>query len=192
MANTDSPFGAVAVGTSDGSDYHGKAQRVEFLAADGVACFIGDFVKRTGTGGTDGKTPVVAQAAATDALVGVLVSLEPDFTDEGSLTSNHRTASTARFGKVLMGSDVLYTVQEDSVGGALTTAEVGENVDIAVAAGSTITGISAMELDSSSQVSTTAQLRLRRVDGVLGNALGTNAKWVVNINENQDDHGAGI
>jgi len=192
MANVDSPFGAVAIGTSDGSDYHGKMREVEFLAADAVAAFIGDFVTLTGTTGTDGFTPVVAQAAAGDSVIGVLVSLVPTFEDEGSLTLNNRLASTARKGYVLFGSDVLYTMQEDSVGGALVAADQGLNVDIVVAAGDTITGISAMEIDSSTILQATGQLRLRRVDRGPDNELGINAKWVVNINENQDDHGAGV
>lgn len=192
MANTDSPFGAVAIGTSDGSDYHGKLREVAFLAGDAVACFIGDFVKLTGTGTADGLKPVVAQAAASNTLVGVLVSLVPDFTDEGSLTTNHRLASTARTGMVLFGSDVLYVMQEDSVGGALAVTDIARNAEIIVAAGDTISGISAMEIDSSTVVDATAQLRLRRIDASLDNALGVNAKWIVNINENQDDHGAGV
>ena len=32
MANVDRPFGLRPVGTTDGSDYHGKLMRVEFLA----------------------------------------------------------------------------------------------------------------------------------------------------------------
>ena len=47
MANTDSPFGFVPIGTTDGSDYHGKMREVEFLDTDAVACFIGDMVKLT-------------------------------------------------------------------------------------------------------------------------------------------------
>ncbi len=192
MANTDSPFGAVPIGTSDGADYHGKLREVEFLASDATACFINDFVTLTGTAGADGFTPVVTQAAAGDSLIGTLVSLVPTFEDEGSLTLNYRTASSARKGYVAFGSDVLYTMQEDSDGGALTAADAGQNVDIVVAAGDTITGYSAMEIDSSSAVGTTAQLRLRRLDGPPDNELGDYAKWVVNINENQDDHGAGV
>ncbi len=192
MANTDAPFGLTPIGTTDGSDYHGKLREVEFLATDAVAAFIGDLVKLTGTGGTDGKTPVVAQAAAGDSSVGVLVSLTPTFEDEGSLTTNHRLASTSRKGFAAFGSDVLYAIQEDSVGGSLVTGDIARNVDVVVGAGDTITGISGMEIDSDSVVDATAQLRLRHVQRAIDNALGTNARWIVNINENQDDHGAGV
>lgn len=189
MANTDSPFGAVAVGTSDGSDYHGKLREVEFLAADAVAAFIGDFVKLTGTTGADGFTPVVAQAAATDALVGVLVSLTPTFEDEGSLTLNHRLASTSRKGFVAFGSDVLYVAQSSTT---LVAADAGQNADITVAAGDTITGISGMEIGAVIAAGATGQLRLRRVDQAIDNEIGAFANWIVNINENQDDHGTGV
>lgn len=194
MANTDSPFGLVAIGTTDGSDYHGKMRKVAFLAADAVAAFIGDPIKLTTAGTTaDGETPVVAAAAAGDAFAGVLVSLTPTFEDEGSLTLNHRLASTARTGFALFGSDVLYTVQEDSDAGALTASDAGQNIDIIkTVAGDTITGISGVELDSSTVLNASGQLRLHYVDREIDNELGTNAKWIVTINEDQDDHGAGV
>lgn len=199
MANTDAPFGAVAIGTTDGSDYHGKMREVEFVTGDAVACFLGDFVKLTGTTGTDGKTPVVAQAAAGEACIGAVQSFIPNFADEGTLSStpNHRAASTSRKAMVPFGSDVLYAIQEDGDTTPLTAGDAGRNVDIIVGSGSTVTGVSGMEINSDSVVDATAQLRLhhlrRDIDTQLGTvANGVNAQWVVTINENQDDHGAGV
>ena len=92
-----------------------------------------------------------------------------------------------------MGSDVLFTIQEDSDASTLTAADAGLNINFVVGSGDTITGISAMELDSNTASSTaTLPLRLRRVDNRIDNALGDNAKWIVNINSNQDDHGSGV
>ncbi len=199
MANTDAAFGMVAIGTTDGGDYHAKLREVEFLAADTVACFLGDPVALTGTTGTDGKTPVVAQAAAGGAIIGAIHSFIPNFSDEGTLSSspNHRVASTARKALVAWGSDVLYVIQEDAGGGALVAANAGLNADIVVAAGSTVTGASGVELDSSTILQASGQLRVHRlspdIETVLGTAAdGLNANWVVSINENQDDHGAGV
>lgn len=189
MANTDQAFGFVPIGTSDGADYHGKLREVEFLDTDAVACFVGDMVKLTGTTGADGFTPVVAQAAATDAIIGALVSLTPTFEDEGSLTTNYRVASTARKGFVAFGSDVLYAAQASTT---LTAADAGQNADIVVAAGDTITGTSGMEIGAAIGAGATGQVRLRRVRNIPGNALGADAQWIVNINENQDDHGTGV
>lgn len=194
MANTDAAFGMVAIGTTDGSDYHGKMREVEFLATDATACFLGDPVKLTGTTGTDGKTPVVTQAAAGDAIIGAVQSFIPNFSDEGTLSStpNHRAASTSRKAMVPFGSDVLYAIQEDSVGGALAAADAGLNADVVIAAGSTVTGISGVELDSSTKLAGSGQLRIHHLRRDVDTVLGDNAQWIVTINENQDDHGAGV
>lgn len=200
MANTDAAFGAVPVGTTDGSDYHGKLREVEFLASDAVACGIGDFVTHQGTGGTDGKTPVVARAAAGGAIIGAIVSFIPNFSDEGTLSStpNHRAASTSRKAMVAWGSQVLYVIQEDGDTTPLTSGDIGRNVDLATVGNpNTTTGVSTMELDSTSVVDATAQLRLhhlsQEIDTVLGTAAdGVNANWIVSINESQDALGAGV
>ncbi len=102
MANQDKPNGLTPIGTLSGADYHGKARRVAFAAGDAVAAFVGDLVKLTGTVDATGKIPVVAQSAAGDASIGVLISLDFDADDEGSLmTPLTRAASTARTGQVL-------------------------------------------------------------------------------------------
>jgi len=200
MANTDAAFGAVPVGTTDGSDYHGKLREVEFLVGDTVACGIGDFVTHQGTTGTDGKTPVVARAAAGGALIGAIVSFVPNFSDEGTLSStpNHRAASTSRKAMVAWGSQVLYVIQEDGLVTPLTAGDAGRNVDLATVANpNTTTGVSTMEIDSTTVLDATAQLRLHHlstdVDTVLGTtADGVNANWIVSINESQDALGTGI
>lgn len=200
MANIDAAFGAVPVGTTDGSDYHGKLREVEFVTGDSVACGIGDFVTHQGTGGTDGKTPVVARAAAGGAIIGAIVSFIPNFSDEGTLSStpNHRAASTARKALVAWGSQVLYVMQEDGEGTPIATASIGLNVDVATVTNpNTTTGISTMEIDSSTVLQATGQLRIHHlspdVDTVLGTtADGVNANWIVSINESQDALGAGV
>lgn len=187
MANSDKAYGLRAIGTLSGADYHGKLRRVTFAAGDAVAAFQGDLVKLTGTVDATGKIPVVAQSAAGDASIGVIASFIPIEGDEGSLTTNHRPASTAQDALVYWGQDVLYTIQEDSVGNDIEITEAGLNCNVIVGSGSTITGISAMELDSDSAASTsTLNMRLHRVHDQPGNALGTNAEWVVSINASQE------
>ena len=189
MSNQDAAVGLVPIGCMSGADWHSKLRRVVMLATDTVAAiFIGDLVELDGTGSVDGKTPSVVKSGVGEASVGVLVSLEPDFTDEGTLSSaTFRVNSTLRFGTVAWGSDVLYTVQEDSVGGALTTGDIFNNIDVILGAGSTVTGISGTELDSDTAGTSNALvLRLHSVDESLSNALGTNANWVVSINLQQD------
>ena len=189
MANQDAAFGLSPIGCMSGADWHSKLRRVVMLASDtAAAIFIGDLVELDGTGSVDGKTPSVVKAGVAEAAVGVLVALEPDTTDEGTLSSaNFRSNSTLRFGMVAWGSDVLYTAQEDSDGGALTTDDIFLNIDVILGAGDTVTGLSGTELDSSTANTSNARvLRLHSVSEFVGNDLGTNANWVVSINLQQD------
>jgi len=187
MANSDKPNGFTPIGTLSGSDYHGKMRKVAFAAGDAVAAFVGDLVKLTGTVDATGKIPVVAQAAAGDAAIGVLVSLDFDASDEGNLmTPLTRATLTARTGQVCFGQDVLYKIQEDSVGNAIEITEAGFNCDVIVGTGSNITG-SGMELDSTSAANTSSlNVRLHHVFDAPDNVLGANAEWVVSINASQE------
>lgn len=187
MANADKPSGLTPIGTQSGADYHGKLRRVEFAVGDAVACYVGDPVKLTGTANAAGTIPVVAQSGIADDSVGVLVSLDFDASDEGTLTTPlTRAASTARTGMVAMGSDVLYVCQEDSDGNSITVDEVGLNINVVLGSGSDISGSTA-ELDSTSAASTsTHMLRLHHLYDAPDNALGDNARWVVSINAHQD------
>jgi hypothetical protein len=181
MANVDAPFGAVPIGTTDGSDYHGKLRQVQFAAGDSVVAFLGDFVKLTGEGSTDGKIPVVARGAENEDLVGAIVSFDPLFSDEGSLSSapNHRTASVQRNAWITWGTQVLYEIQADELATALTAGDIGRNVDLtAGTTGSTITGISAMEIDSDSVDDATKQFRLHSVANKVGNSLGSTKRKI--------------
>ncbi len=194
MANRDIVNGFTPVGTMSGSDYHGKLRRVSFATGDSTATFIGDLVKLTANTDAAGTTPVVAQSGVGDISVGVLVSLEPDTTDEGSLSAaNYRRAGTKRYGQVAFGSDVLYSIQEDSVGNSMPITDAGLNADIIIAAGNTVTGASGMEVDSTTAATTnTLALRLHHIENKVGNELGDNAKWIVSINLSDDRATTGV
>tara|TARA_R110000868_G_scaffold354563_1_gene615867 strand:+ start:5891 stop:6466 length:576 start_codon:yes stop_codon:yes gene_type:complete len=75
----------------------------------------------------------------------------------------------------------LFTIQAD---GNTVIADVGSNADVVGTGGSTVTGQSTMELDSS-DISTAAAHNLKVVGlyNIPGNAFGTNAQVVVKINE---------
>lgn len=187
-ANSNVVRGARPIGTMSGADWNSSLRRVCFLAAEGTATFIGDFVKLDANTNADGTVPAVIQAAAGDICVGVLVSLEPDLTNEGTLSSaNYRRASTLRYGQVAWGADVLYTMQEDSIGGNLAITAAGTNANVIVGAGNTSTGYSGMQIDSSTANTTnTLHLRLHNVQPQVGNKLGDYADWVVSINLSDD------
>lgn len=179
MANLDRPSGLRPVRTLSGAPF--KIEECCILAADGTATFVGDPVKLSGTGHTDG-TPAVVQAAAGDALFGVVVGFAPDPTN---LNLVHRTASTFRRCFVVVGPDVVYEIQEDSDGGAMAVTDIGKCGDVVVAAGNATTGTSAVELDSSNvqAVDAGGQLRVLRLVPRVDNEIGTNARWEVVIAE---------
>ncbi len=182
MSNPDTPFGFRKIGNlADGSGF-GVARPYTVLAADAVAMFVGDGVKTTGTEaiGSDGLVhPVVAQAAATDTMVGTVVGFD---LDSNNLNRIYRPASTLRTVYINDDYNDIFIIQ---VKGTLVADDVGLNADIVVAAGSTITGLSGMELDQTTVTSSTAQLRIMRVLVAPNNETGENCLVEVLINEHR-------
>ena len=182
MANLDKALGARPSRHLDGSPYNGAVNRYFIPATDETATFRGDFVKSAGSADADG-VPTVKQADAGGNLLGVIVDFEPDPDNPNTL---HRAADTARYCLVADAPDVVYVIQEDAVGGAIAATAVGNNFDIVVGAGSTDTGMSAMEIDSSDASGTgAAQLRVLRLHRQSDNAIGSNAEYEVVINEHE-------
>jgi len=182
MANADVPNGLKPVRTLTGSPYNGATRRAVHAAGDSVELFIGDLVKLTGAGDATDNLPVVAQAAAGNSVCGVVVGMEPDY---GDLSIHYVAASTRRIVYVAMDPNLIFEVQEDSTGGSIAVASIGLNTDVVVGSGSTTTGISAMELDSSDVGTSAGQLKLLQLAQREDNALGDNASWEVMIAEHQ-------
>lgn len=187
MANSDIPRGLWPVRYASGAPYNGAANRYYVPASDGTAIYLGDAVKLAGSADADG-VPDVAQAAAGDTVIGVVVGVEPVTRD----STTYRVASTARYVFVADDPELLFSVQEDSVGGALAVTNVGNNFDLVVAAGSAITGYSGMELDSSTAGTSTAQVRVVALDPKPDNEIGANAKWLVRIVEHRSRTATGV
>lgn len=191
MANTTVTRGARPVRHANGSPYNGAANMYLLPSGDSTATFLGDFVKLGGTTGASGVVvngievhgmPTIAQAAAGDTLLlGVVVGFLPDVTN---LNSRYRLASTNRIALVADAPDLVFEIQEDAGGATTALVDVGENADIVVGSGSTTTGLSGMELDSSTHTSATAQLRiLRFVPRPDNEPASSKAKLEVMINE---------
>jgi len=178
MANADRPRGLKLVGHVSGSPFNAQIRRYAVPSSDGTALFVGDAVKTNGTASTAG-IPYVIQAAAGDGLRCVVVGFEPLATN---LELLYRAASTERVVYVCDDPEALFEIQED---GAIAVTAVSGNADLVVAAGSTVSGLSGMELDSSSATTSTAQLRILELAQREDNAVGTNAKWIVRINEHE-------
>lgn len=180
MANADTPRGLWPVRHRNGAPYNGAATRYFVPASDSTALFLGDPVIIAGGADADGVATVTKATAAGGAyMLGPVVAVEP-ITHESTI---YRAASTARYVFVADDPDLVFEIQEDSAGGALGAANVGQNADWVAGTGSTTSGYSGAELDSSTANTTnTLQLRILGLSQRVGNAIGTNAKWEVAIN----------
>lgn len=153
MANVDAPFGLRPVGPDGTSPYTGAARLYYVPASDSTAIFIGDPVIIVGDsndneihGYPPGSLSEVTRATVGDAnaITGVCVGVKADTRE--SLT--YRAASTERLLWVVDDPDAMFEIQAD---GTLTADSIGLNaVLIATHAGSTVTGLSGIELDTTS------------------------------------------
>lgn len=191
MANIDRPNGLRPIRMLDGSPYNAQVMSWPVDVSNATAIFKGDLVKLEDDGNV---TPSGAGGAVLGVCVGVVVARDVAETEH----PGYLPASTAGDILVELGRNVVFEVQEDSVGGAMVATNVGSNGDIAAGAGSTTTGRSAYELDSSDVIAKdaaagTAQLRVLKLSSRQDNEIGTEAKWEVIINEHQfADSGAGL
>lgn len=191
MANSNFPFGLRPVSDVNGRPYTGAAREYVIDSGDGTAVFIGDPVKLTG-GSTflNGQTFAnVIQAATGNVIVGVVVGVCADTRD--SLI--YRAASTTR--RVLVADDpnLLFEAQQVTGGTPITANDIGFNINFVVGTGSTVTGLSGVTLDNTTEATTnTLDLKIigavNRADNDPGSAVGTGSdasRFLVRINRHQ-------
>jgi len=200
MANPDTPNGLKPVRYLDGSPYNGAHNLYLKLVGLAEAIFIGDVVHHGSSAGTAGLTvngvdvagmPTCDLYAVGEDMLGVVVGFYPN---PAALDTKYSPASTAAIVMVADAPNLIFEVQEDSVGANFAETDVGLNVDILAAlAGDTVTGISKQELDSSvTAVTTTAGFRLMRLVPRPSNAVGANARWEVLPIEHMSNSRTGI
>ena len=188
MANSDAPSGFKPVKHLNGNPWNGKVNVYYIPATDGTATFIGDAVKSAGSATSDGLYPTVAQAAAGDAIRGIVVGFSDQpyvSVNTDNLNEKYRASSVSRYAFVVDDPDVIFEVQEDSAGGSIAAASVGLSCDFVVGSGSTVTGKSGMEIDSSDVATAAGQFKLLRVSNKVGNELGNYCKWEVLFREHE-------
>lgn len=181
MANPDVVRGLRPAMYLNGAPYNGKAGWYYIPSTDATAVYLGDLVKLGGSADADG-VPSVTKASSTNNVLGVVVAVHP--TTQASTI--YRAASTAAYVYVADDPNILFEIQEDSAGGALTADSVGLNANLIDAGGSTVTGFSGVELDSSTAAAdATYDFVIYRLARRPDNAIGTNAKWLVKLNNHQ-------
>lgn len=186
MANSDAPFGLKPVRHKSGAPYSGASTRYYVATGDSNNIFIGDPVALSGTGDAFGVPGVVRATAgggssAGDGIVGVVVGFENLTSD--NLSRTYRPASTAGYLLVADDPDLEFEIQEDSDAATLAVTDIGLNANFIIGTGNTTTGVSAVELDSSSAaVTATLDLRILGLVQRIDNEIGTNAVWRVAMN----------
>lgn len=163
MANVNRPQGFRPLRHIDGSPYNGQYTPYLIASGDGTAVYIGDVVVIAGSAGTvgqvvggmdvEGIATVIRAAAGTTGqnIAGVVAGFLPDPTN---LNLKYRVASTNRIAYVVTDPTVVYECQEDADTTPLAAADIGLNIAFSLTAGSTTTGNSGMELDSSTKATT--------------------------------------
>lgn len=183
MANIDRPNGLRPIRMLDGSPYNASIMTFPVDVSNATAIFKGDLVVLEDDGN-------VAASGAGGAVLGVCVGVVVDRAVAATEYPGYLPATTAGHVLVELGRNVVFEIQEDSVGADMVATNVGTNGDVAAGAGSTVTGRSGYELDSSDVIANdttpaTAQLRVLALSSRTDNLIGTNAKWEVIINEHQ-------
>jgi len=189
MANKDAASGLKPIKHLNGMPWNGKA-RMYYIAADvATSIGIGDPVKSAGSADATGKYASVARATVGADIRGVVIGVSDQpyiAVDQDNLTRGYSPTLTAGYCLVVDDPDVIFEVQEDSVGNTIDADMVGLNVDVAIVNCNTDTGVSAVELDSSTTgAGSDVGCRILGLVNREDNALGTHAKWEVLINEHE-------
>ena len=180
MANVDKPFGLRALGNLSAT---GSQKQFGYQIADNQsgAIFQGDLV--TLKDGFILQFDPSSHTAAVGVFNGVFytdpTTGKPTFKNfypgSGIITTGTIQAD------VLDDPNQLFIIQSDE---DIQQADFGKNADVVVGSGSTTTGLSAMELDSSDIGTGAAKnLKLIGIYDTPGNALGNFCQVVVKINE---------
>ncbi len=164
MANSDRPNGAIPTGTLSGSPWQDSVQAF-VLDGSHSAIAIGDLVQMT----VDGYLDIYA--AGETSFIGVMVGkevaapttvlgkrgehfLSADSPVLSGAAVNQSAANATDIILVCTAPDAVFEMQEDGDSDPLELADVGANVEIINGGISSTTGISGMELDSSSHSAT--------------------------------------
>jgi hypothetical protein len=189
MANIDAAFGLRPI-AKVGSAPGGTTGTTKYSIADNqsTAIFTGDPVKYKNDG-------TVEVATAGDASCGVFMGcFYTDPTTSKPTFRNYFPASLSPGDAIAFVADdpnQLFIAQQDSAASSLSAANINENANLVFGSGSTTTGLSGVEIDSSS-ATTTATLQVRIVSGydtpsntISTAAAGNNSVFVVKINNHQ-------
>ena len=182
MANKDAAFGFRPVRHLTGGEI--KRSQYKIAANYNTAIYKGQAVKAVTAGG-------IEAAAAGNVVLGIFYGcFYTDPTTKKPTFRDHFPASLSPGDGIAFVADdpnQLFIAQQDSAAANIVAADLNLNADLVFGAGSTTTGMSGVEIDSSSK-NTTAALQVRLIDfyDVPSNdATANNSIIVVKINNHQ-------
>lgn len=163
MANISRVRGFLPLRHLTGAPYNGQGQ-VAFLnsSVESGNVFIGDMVQWANSSGTLGQTvsgmdvegmPCIIHSTLTTTLAsyaGVVIG----FIQDQTLPLKYYNATANRIALIEQAPDVVFEVQEDGNGGNIAAGGINMNVQAVTAAGSTVTGLSAYTIASTSTATT--------------------------------------
>lgn len=180
MANVSRINGFRPVKYQSGQAYTGAVTMYQVDATDATALGVGDMVKLDGTASTAGIRGVT-RATLSAPVIGAIVGFVVDPTALN--TPQYRTASTLRYALVADDPDLLFEAEANAT---CTVSLLGNNCELTIAAASTVTGLSAMQVDMSVTGTTnTSALKLVEIVQRSDNTVGTYNKVLVKINNHQ-------
>ena len=190
MVNANIPIGLRPI-NDNGTPWSGQGRLVAFPASQLNNIFLGDPVVPLGGSDAFGVPYVgLAAAGAGNAILAGFNGIMNGPQGSGFTVTRdlpvYRQGAIATYGFICDDPNQLYVMQEDSVGGAIASA-VGAfaNGNLVAGAGSTVTGFSGWQLQSSSVAAAanpTYQVKILGLARGPDNALGINADWVVRLN----------
>lgn len=190
MANSNVPFGLAPVQYLSGAPWSGQARLYYIASTDTNAFFVGDPVASSGDGSADGVAGVTLGTAGS-AIRGVIVSMgglqDGGFLgDPNNLNSVSIPATKTKNYYVLVADDPAIIFEAQETGTALTSADIGLNANFVNGTPATGVNVSATQIANSTKNTTaTLNLKLLGLAQRTDNAFGTNAKWLVLINNHE-------
>lgn len=199
MANTNIARGFLPYAYFTGQPYNGAANIYYVASGYGTALYVGDPVITHSASNDANGVPAVQVGATGSPIIGFMVGIVdggPGAATPVTVTrdlSIYHPASTAQYILVADDPSLLFWCQDDASSEATANqAWAGLNANLVSGTGSTITGYSGYQLQSSSVATTnTLDLKIMRAlnqaDNVLSGTANTNthAKWLVKVNNHQ-------
>lgn len=188
MPNSNAPTGLTPRRYRNGAPWTGAARTYHVPASNTTALFVGDPVVITGTGSPDGYSDVgIATAGASGRITGVVVGFRPT-----APFTPYKNLPALTEGYVIVADDPALMFEVQETGTALAVTAIGQNVNLVAGAGNAGTGSSGWQIDATSgATAATGQLRLIELQHRADNVIGTNAKWLVALNQSTETGAAG-